>query len=407
MSTEYDQPDPVPVDAAALIEEDRKYEDRQNKAEFSASKKRGDRDAEKILEAEEKAARKLVFEPLSSFGKKKSEWLLHHRIPATDLTLIIGKGGAGKSTLLALLCAYITNGVKILDEQYKGGDSPVIYCHSEDSVEETIKPRMEAAGVDMSKVHLIRVETPDGAGMLQIPRDIDTLMESAKAMGVVAIFYDPISSFLRSAIGGRNDADAMRNAYLAIQSAHSDNGIAGIGLGHTRKAASDSLVDAFMGSSEQTNVIRSALGAIPDPDIPERYIISQEKNNKAPRALSYSYRLDDVPNIYDDDGNELEVSKVTITGTTKETCTDVLRAQNVTARREAKQFIIEHLSAQGGSAMANDVAEESTKKGHSKATTYRAAEELVQYGKVSASPDPADGRRHIWQLLVRPEDYAK
>lgn len=403
MSTEYDQPD-KPYEL--LIEQDRAEEERERKAAFEAEKIKARRDANAVVEAEETARRRLVFEPLSSFGKKRSEWLLYRRIPATDLTLIIGKGNVGKSTLLTLLCAYITNGKSILSESYSGGDRPVIYCHSEDSVEETIKPRMEAAGVNMDLVNLIRIETPDGAGMLQIPRDIDRLMEAAKDMDAAAIFYDPISSFLRVATGGRNDADAMRQAYLAIQSAHSDNGIAGIGLGHTRKAASDSLIDAFMGSSEQTNVIRSAIGAIPDPDIPGRYILSQEKNNKARQALSYSYRLDDVPGVYDDEGHEIEVSRVVITGTTKETCTDILRAQAMSARREAKRYIIDFLNAQGGSAMASEVAEEGAKKGHAKATTYRAAEDLAEYGKLNVVPDPADGRRHIWQLAIHPEDYS-
>jgi hypothetical protein len=390
----------------ARRDQDEKDEKAQLKAEYEADILSSREEGRKLKEEREDAQRRVIFEPLTNFSKESNEWVLHHKIPSDDLTLIIGKGNVGKSTLLTLLCAYITNGVHINGERYPGGDRPIIYCHSEDSVEKTIKPRMEAAGVNEALVHLVRVETPGGEGMLQIPRDIDRLMQGAKGMGAAAIFYDPISSFLQTMGGGRNDADAMRKAYLAIQSAHSEYGIAGIGLGHTRKAMSDSLLDAFMGSSEQTNVIRSAIGAIPDPDVPGRYIISQEKHNRAPWSKSYSYRIQTVPGIYDDEGRELEdISRIIITGTTTETCSDVLRSQPMPARREAKRFLIQYINEQGGSGIASEVVDEASKKGHAKATVYRAAEDLIEYGKLTSIPDQVDRRRHVWSLAIDLTQY--
>lgn len=400
----YEQPD-KPYEL--LIEQDRKDDESAAIATFEATKIKGRLSGAKQVEEEETANRRIVCEPLSSYKKRRAEWLLHRRIPASDLTLIIGKGNVGKSTLLTLLCAYVTSGTSIEGERYAGGRRPVMYCHSEDSVEVTILPRMEAAGVDTSLVHLIRVETPDGAGALQIPRDMDRLMETAKSIDAAAIFYDPISSFLQAKGGGsRNDADSMRQAYLAIQAAHDANGIAGIGLGHTRKALSDSLLDAFMGSSEQTNVIRSAIGVIPDPDVPGRYIISQEKHNKAPWSKSYTYRIESVPGILDEYGQELEdISRIVITGTTKETCTDVLRGQSMLARREAKRFILDYLEKQGPTA-SQEVAKAAAEKGHSNATTYRAGEDLAEYGKIKITQlSGMAGRRHEWELSINPLDY--
>lgn len=392
----YEQPD-KPYEL--LIEQDRAEEERQRKAEFEAEKIKARAEGVKAVEAEENAARRVTFTALSGFKKRKSDWLLYRRIPATDLTLIIGKGNVGKSTLLALLCAYITSGVDIHGERYADGPRPVVYCHSEDSVEETILPRMEAAGANTRLVHLIKVETPDGEGMLQIPRDMDRLMQAAKDIDAAAIFYDPISSFLHAkGGGGRNDADSMRQAYLAIQNAHSDYGIAGIGLGHTRKALSDSLLDAFMGSSEQTNVIRSAIGVIQDPDIQGRCLISQEKNNRVPWSKSYSYRIQGVE-MHDEWGATIETSRIIITGDTRETCTDVLRTQGSPARREAKRFIIEHLE-KNGACISSDAVKAAQDKGHAQATIYRAGEELAEYGKISATPSPGDGRKHIWQLAI-------
>lgn len=229
-------------------------------------------------------------------------------------------------------------------------------------------------------------------------------MTAAKNIDAAAIFYDPISSFLQAkGGGGRNDADSMRQAYLAIQAAHIEYKIAGIGLGHTRKALSDSLIDAFMGSSEQTNVIRSAIGVVQDPDIPGRCIVSQEKHNRTARPISYSYRIEDV-HMADEWGASIDTSRIVMTGTTRETCSDVLRVQGMPARREAKRFVIEHLE-KNGACMSQDVVKAAEEKGHAKATTYRAGEDLAEYGKIKATPSPGDGRKYIWQLDVDTSIY--
>jgi hypothetical protein len=400
--SDYEHPD---TPAELLIEQDRKSDAQRAREEMETQRELSRRVGKRKADEEESKLRRLALEPLSKYGMRKSEWLLDKRIPAIDLTLIIGKGNVGKSTLLTLLCAYITNGVPILDETYQDGDRDVIYCHSEDDVEETILPRMYAANVNVDRVHLVKVETPGGEGMLQIPRDLDALMEEAKRLDAAAIFYDPISSFLRSATGGRNDADAMRSAFLAVQGAHARYRVAGIGLGHTRKAMSDSLLDAFMGSSEQTNVIRSAIGVVADPDIPGRCIISQEKNNRVPWSKSYTYKIETVKGLRDAHGNKIETSRTVIMGTTMETSTDILRGASMPARREAKQFIIKYLN-ENGALMSQDVVKAAQEKGHAQATVYRAGEELAEYGKIRATPSPGDGRKFMWQLAVNPADYA-
>ncbi|GHD04378.1 hypothetical protein GCM10010313_20600 [Streptomyces violarus] len=358
----------------------------------------------KRAEKQKAAQRRIESTPASAYTKRRTKWFLDKRIPAHDLTLVVGKGGTGKSTIFAALVAYVTNRVPILGETRGTGDC--IYCHREDSIEETLVPRFEAAGVDLDRVHFIKVSTPDSEGQLRLPLDIDRLMEHAQGLNASAILYDPLSSFISTTTGGRNSGDAMRPAYEAIQAAHEAHQITGLGLAHTRKALSDDVLDALIGSSEQGNVVRSVFGVAPDPDIDGRYIFSQEKHNRGPWQESFAYRIEGVQLESDDGDDAIETSRIVFTEKTVETASDAFRMQSQWARRDARRFIIDYL-AQSGYPLnpSTDILEAGKKAGHVPATMYRAVDDLIRFGKVDREPSKGDGRVHNWSLAIDLEPY--
>lgn len=285
MSTEYDQPD-KPYEL--LIEQDRADEERQRKAEFEAERLRARRDAEKRVEQEESAARRMVTRPLSSFVPGNYDWLWEDRIPMGEITALGGKAGAGKSTLLATFAAWITQGK--MRGNFYGQPRNVLYIPNEDSVEKGLLPRLMAAGADLERVHKPDIMTLDAECPIVLPEDCDRLIEVCNELEAVAVIIDPLSSNMSDKDRNRPE---VRQSYERLRRAAERANIAILGNGHIRKGGGADLLEAFMGSSEIGNVLRAALGVVADPDSDEKqYILSQCKNNYGPDNLkSYVYRI--------------------------------------------------------------------------------------------------------------------
>lgn len=86
-----------------------------------------------------------VMRPLSQISPQPLKWLWSGRIPLGKLTLLIGDPGLGKSLATVDLTARITRGVDFPDGACSVGGS-VIMLSAEDDPEDTIRPRLDAAG---------------------------------------------------------------------------------------------------------------------------------------------------------------------------------------------------------------------------------------------------------------------
>ena len=91
-------------------------------------------------------------------------WLWPRRIPLGKLTLIAGDPGLGKSLVTIDIAARVSKGSGFPDgAPCEPGD--VIILSAEDDAEDTIRPRLDAAGADVSRIHLleaVRVVMADG-----------------------------------------------------------------------------------------------------------------------------------------------------------------------------------------------------------------------------------------------------
>jgi RecA-family ATPase len=82
------------------------------------------------------------------------DWLWPARIPAGRITLLVGLPGKGKSLATVDMAARVSNGTNWPD----GSECPkgsAILITAEDNPNDTIRPRLDAAGADVSKVGLL------------------------------------------------------------------------------------------------------------------------------------------------------------------------------------------------------------------------------------------------------------
>lgn len=79
---------------------------------------------------------------------------------------------------------------------------------AEDGIQDTIIPRLMAAGADTTRVHIVASATkPDGTGRktFSLKTDVDLLEAKAKEIGCVRlIIVDPISAYMGGSDGNGN-----------------------------------------------------------------------------------------------------------------------------------------------------------------------------------------------------------
>src|SRR5262249_33991348 len=87
---------------------------------------------------------------------KAIDWLWEHRFAIGKVSVLAGEGGQGKSTVLCDIAARVTTGERWPDGADNGTSGSVIFLTSEDDPEDTLKPRLIAAGADVNRVFIIR-----------------------------------------------------------------------------------------------------------------------------------------------------------------------------------------------------------------------------------------------------------
>ncbi len=109
---------------------------------------------ETMKQAMHQAPEELFGTELSTVETHQIEWLWQGRIPLGKITILDGDPGMGKSLIAMNIVACVTTGQPMPDGT-PGIQGGCIIIAPEDSAEDTIKPRLEAAGADPSQVLLL------------------------------------------------------------------------------------------------------------------------------------------------------------------------------------------------------------------------------------------------------------
>jgi hypothetical protein len=291
---------------------------------------RARREAKRDADRAEQGLRQIVVVGADEITPEPTRWLWtpygDSGMPMGDLSVLVGKGGAAKSQILCWFCSKVSMGE--LEGCMHGTPRNVIYLYKEDSVARTIVPRLMASGADLKRVMFLRMTfLDDPNAQVKLPGDLDLLAAKIRELNAALVVYDPLSSHLE--VRDSNSASVMRGVYERVRQMHEDTDTLGLGLGHIRKQPAGSLLDAFMGSSEQGNVVRNGWGVCEridaDPGAPSEYILSQEKNNLAVRATSLTYTIEGTTVHHDN--RALSTSRVVFTGQTQESVSDLLGDQ--------------------------------------------------------------------------------
>ena len=229
---------------------------------------------------------------LSDVEPEEVEWLWPDRIPRGKFSIIAGDPGLGKSFLTLDLAARVSTGRELPDGS-PGVKGTVVLLSAEDGLADTIRPRLDALGADVSAVHCLEaVRDADGEHPFSLSRDLPALEQAIEMTGAMLVAIDPFSAYLGGGTDSYKDSE-VRRVLAPLAKLAERLGVAIVGVIHLSKSADRKAIHRALGSVAFTAAARSSLGVAKDPEDEQRRFLVTIKCNLAPEAPALAYRLVD------------------------------------------------------------------------------------------------------------------
>ena len=129
---------------------------------------------------------------MSEINAEEVQWLWYPYIPLGKLTIIQGDPGEGKTSFILAVIAALTRGDPLPECEQAAEPMNVIYQTAEDGLADTIKPRLESAGADCTRVLVI------DEGKRELTLCDARLEEAIRRTAAKLIVLDPLQAYLGS-----------------------------------------------------------------------------------------------------------------------------------------------------------------------------------------------------------------
>jgi hypothetical protein len=228
----------------------------------------------------------IELESFSQILPEDVSWLWLGRIPAGKVTLFVGNPGKGKSLATIDLAARVSCGCTFPDGSVCA-QGEVLILSAEDAASDTVRPRLDAAGADVARVHRIKAvkvtlaDGQKGESAFSLERDLAKLEEMlTKQPGFRLIIIDPLTAYLGTKVNSWCDAE-VRALLTPLVEFAARSGVAVVGIMHMRKSETDAML-RVSGSIAFVAAARTVWGFGEDPDNPSLRVMVPVKNNLAP-----------------------------------------------------------------------------------------------------------------------------
>jgi len=221
---------------------------------------------------------------MSEVEAEEVSWLWYPFIPYGKLTIIQGDPGDGKTTLVLNLAARLSKGLALDEQETETEPIAVIYQTAEDGLADTVKPRLEEAGADCSRISVID-ESDKSLSMAD-----ERIEEALIATKAKLLILDPIQAYLGGGID-MNRANEARDMTKRLGALAEKYKCAIVLIGHMNKASGNKAAYRGMGSIDFYAVARSVLLVGRIEGEPNLRAMVQIKNNLAAFGHSKAFEL--------------------------------------------------------------------------------------------------------------------
>lgn len=348
----------------------------------------------------EKPSRRPMLTCLSDVVAQLVSWLWYPYIPLGKITLLEGDPGLGKTFLMLAIAAAITRGWPLLSQSGAPGDdlepAAVLYMSAEDGLSDTLRPRLDAVGADVSRVHALTGYRSTGGDGKDIEgavslEDIPVIEQALEQTKAKLVIIDPLQAYLGAGVD-MHRANEVRPLLSALGNLAEKHGCAIVCIRHLNKSVGGKALYAGLGSIDFTAAARSVLQVGEHEG--ERFL-AHVKSSLAPNGKSIRYELRDGA------VNWLGVSDVTA---------EELR-QVYTPRTDDHEGALEAAETwlksflSDGAQPASKVESEAKREGISGATLKRAKKSLgVISERQSAEGEARGDGLWVWALPNTPRD---
>jgi AAA domain len=320
------------------------------------------------------SANRIVAQPVS--------WLWPGRIPLGKLTILDGNPDLGKSLLALDWGARLSTGRPFPDCETTIGPASALVLSAEDAAGDTIAPRLEGLGADMSRVFIWQRERVDEDWPWRLPRDLHRLDAALRRTRARLAVLDPLMAFLDHRLL-YNDAGVRRVLGPLMQVAEKHR-CALLLHRHLNKQGRGHALYRGLGSIAFMAACRYAMLVERDPDDSSRCVLAPVRHSLAPAQPSLVYQiragppLTPIPSPPEGEGGTGAAGTPTVAwlGRSRYTANELLMAagQKFRPRDEAAEFLEEMLA--DGPRRCSEIHKAAKKAGLSFRTVERAKKAL-------------------------------
>jgi hypothetical protein len=312
-------------------------------------------------------ARSAIMTELATIEPQPVDFVWDRRIPRGRVTIVGGDPGLGKSFVTLYIAACVSTGSSWTD----GGQAPlgdVIVLSAEDAAADTIRPRCDGLGADVSRIHLltaVRIPTPQGSRdqWFSLVTDLEALEDLIVRTNAVLVIIDPLSAYLGIELDSYKDAH-VRSILGPLAALAERTNAAIVGIMHLTKNTQNRAVARLLGSIGFTAAARLLLIVAPHPTDDAQRVLVWTKGNICSAAPTLGFSLAD---------GELRWTGV-VEGVTADYVLAVSAADR-TAIHEAEAYL-RTLLADGTQRPAKWILAAAVQEGISVPTLYRAKKTL-------------------------------
>jgi len=308
----------------------------------------------------------------TSIRSKPIDWLWRGFIARGKITVFGGDPGQGKGMVSADVVARHSRGGRWPDGSLCPQGRSLILT-GEDDPEDTVNPRLEAAGADRDHIGLLGyVTTPTGRQRLNLAEHAELIVKQAVNDKADLLIIDPLSSYIGNpqSINAWRDQD-VRSVLDPLAERIREAGLAVVLVVHLNKSNGGKAMYRFQSSIATIAAARFGYLLATHPEDATRRVLAHVKSNlsKPPPSLSFRITETFLDSIHDDQG------RVEWLGSVAYSCDDLLGSpKESSAGMRAEEFLLQLLAA--GPAPSDEVKAAAARQGIGKNVLWEAKDAI-------------------------------
>lgn len=232
---------------------------------------------------------------MSDVQPERVSWLWDPFLPIGKLTFLEGDPGLGKTWLALAIAATVTLGKNLPGHLTTAGPRPVLYYTAEDGLGDTLRPRLDAVGADVTLVHALqgKVKPDDEGGELSAGftlADVPVLRDAIEQTRPTLVVLDPLSAVIGADVDA-NKANEVRPRLAALAELAQEYMFAAVIIRHLRKASADRAVHKGQGSIDFAAAARSIILVGEDPQDETKRVMAHVKSSLARLGPSLAFEI--------------------------------------------------------------------------------------------------------------------